>query len=284
MPALMTTAADASAVRRVVTVGGAITEIAFGLGEGAKIVAVDTTSLYPPQAVADLPKVGYMRQLSTEGLLSTRPDLILLDADAGPPDIVAQLARMAPRVAQFQERSSAASVAGKITFVGGALGQEAKARAMTDFFTADLMAVERVVRNLSKKPKVLFLMNAGSTGLRAAGAQTGAADMISLAGGVNAFGMMSGYKPLAAEAALQADPEVVLVMDQTLAELGGVGGLAKLPALVNLRAVQDGRVIGMDGAYLLGFGPRTAHAARDLVAALHPQLSIPSLPARPWSA
>lgn len=281
---LTATTTRASPLVRIVTVGGAVTEIAFALGEGPRIVAVDTTSLYPPQAVAELPKVGYLRQLSTEGLLSVRPDLILLDTDAGPPDILEQLVHLAPRVAQFREPPSARSVARKITFVGGALGQEVRARTMAEFYAADMASIGNIVLDLPTRPKVLFLMNAGATGLRAAGAQTAAAEMIDLAGGVNAFGMLTGYKPLAAEAAAMADPDAILLMDQTLAELGGISGLAKLPVLAGLRATKTGRVIGMDGAYLLGFGPRTAHATRDLAAALHPLTSIPALPSRPWSA
>ena len=34
----------------------------------------------------------------------------------------------------------------------------------------------------------------------------------------------------------------------------------------------------MDGLYLLGFGPRTALAARDLAATLYPTLSAGKLP------
>jgi iron complex transport system substrate-binding protein len=34
----------------------------------------------------------------------------------------------------------------------------------------------------------------------------------------------------------------------------------------------------MDGLYLLGFGPRTARAARDLAAALYPALHAEKLP------
>ena len=34
----------------------------------------------------------------------------------------------------------------------------------------------------------------------------------------------------------------------------------------------------MDGLYLLGFGPRTARAARDLAAALYPALPRETLP------
>jgi iron complex transport system substrate-binding protein len=44
------------------------------------------------------------------------------------------------------------------------------------------------------------------------------------------------------------------------------------------------RVVAMNGIYLLGFGPRAAHAARDLAAALYPDRDIPELPARSWNA
>ncbi len=36
----------------------------------------------------------------------------------------------------------------------------------------------------------------------------------------------------------------------------------------------------MDGLYLLGFGPRTPSAARDLMAALYPEHVVPSLAER----
>ena len=61
---------------RIVSVGGSTTEIVYALGAADRLVGVDTTSLYPSSADA-LPDVGYVRQLSAEGLLSLRPDLIL---------------------------------------------------------------------------------------------------------------------------------------------------------------------------------------------------------------
>jgi len=54
-----------------------------------------------------------------------------------------------------------------------------------------------------------------------------------------------------------------LTSDQILS----VKGLQASPA------GQNKRVIEMDGLYLLSFGPRSAHAARDLMAALYPGLT-----------
>jgi Periplasmic binding protein len=56
-----------SAVQRIVSVGSELTEIVYALGAEARLVGVDTTSRWPAAAHA-LPKVGYMRTLSAEGI------------------------------------------------------------------------------------------------------------------------------------------------------------------------------------------------------------------------
>ena len=53
---------------RIVTNGGSITEIVFALGSGKSVVAVDWSSNIPSK-VKELPQVGYVRQLSSEGIL-----------------------------------------------------------------------------------------------------------------------------------------------------------------------------------------------------------------------
>ena len=61
---------------RVVSAGGAFTEIVFRLDAQALLVGTDTTSIFPAAAAA-LPKVGYLRQLSAEGVLSLKPTLLI---------------------------------------------------------------------------------------------------------------------------------------------------------------------------------------------------------------
>jgi iron complex transport system substrate-binding protein len=57
-----------------------------------------------------------------------------------------------------------------------------------------------------------------------------------------------------------------------------------MPAFANTPAAKTKTLIGLPGLYLLGFGPRTPHAARDLAAALYPEANIPALPARSWTS
>ena len=68
---------------RIIVAGGSLTEIMFFLEEQKNLVAVDITSNYPAQATT-LPSIGYVRALSTEGVLSLSPTLILGEEDMGP--------------------------------------------------------------------------------------------------------------------------------------------------------------------------------------------------------
>ena len=75
---------------RLITLGGSITEIVYALGAEAQLVGTDSTCFYPP-AAAKTPKVGYFRQLSAEGILSLRPDVIVGTDDIGPPAVIDQV-------------------------------------------------------------------------------------------------------------------------------------------------------------------------------------------------
>ena len=84
--AILSAAASCFAMetQRIVTVGGAATEIVFALGVGESVVATDLSSIYPPEA-RELPMVGYVRNVSPEGILSMEPDLVIATGAFGPP-------------------------------------------------------------------------------------------------------------------------------------------------------------------------------------------------------
>ena len=74
---------------KIVVAGGSITEIVYFLGMEDKLVGVDITSNFPKEA--KLKSIGYLRNLSIEGILSLSPGLVLAEEDIGPPIIVNQL-------------------------------------------------------------------------------------------------------------------------------------------------------------------------------------------------
>lgn len=263
-------AADAA---RVVVLGGDLAEIAFALGAGDRLIAADDTALWPPEA-AELPKVGYLRRLSAEGILSLGPDLVLASADAGPPAVIDQLRAAGLAVATGPAGTGFESVVPKVRFVGEALGLVPDADALAARIDTDMARVEAALATLPDTPSVVFLISAGRGAPMASGAGTAADAMIRLAHGRNAVTGFDGYKPLSAEAAIGLAPDAILLPDHVVAAAGSAGQAVALAGLTETPAGREGRIVVMDGLKLLGFGPRTPEAVAELARALHPGATI----------
>ncbi len=254
--------------QRVVAVGGAVTEIVYALGAGERLVAVDSTSVHPADA-RTLPQVGYMRSLSAEGVLGMRPDLILATSEAGPAAVLAQLRTAGAPLITVPSDHSIETLRTRVRTVAKALGLETRGAKLEQELVAQWQATREHVARLGGRPKVLFLLaHTGNTAM-VAGSGTAAEAMIRYAGAQNAITGFEGYKPLTAEAALTAAPDVILITTEGLENMGGREGLLKRPGLSLTPAGKAGRVVDLDALYLLGFGPRLPQAVGELAAALH---------------
>lgn len=269
-------AADTGAnARRIVAIGGSVTEIVFALGEGGRVVGRDTTSVYPPEA-APVPEVGYIRAISPEGVLSVNPDLIVALEGSGPPEAVAVLKESGVPFVTIPEGYDGDAIVAKILATGEAIGVPARARELADEAAARLKAAQAGSAGLMERRKVLFVLSLREGRVMAAGSDTHADGMIAMAGGINAMGGMSGYKQVSDEAIIEAAPDVILVMDRRDDHAAEDDEIAAHPALGATPAGRNRRIIRMDGLYLLGFGPRTADAVSDLHADLYPASEKPA--------
>jgi iron complex transport system substrate-binding protein len=269
---LMAQPASAQTYQRIVSVGGAVTEIVNELRLGDRLVAVDSTSLHPP-AMRTLPQVGYMRALSAEGVVALHPDLVLLSDNAGPPAVVEQMRGLGIPLKLVPDRPTVEGVADKIRAVGAALGKEREAETMAREIVDRVAAIGRLVEKIPNRPRVLFLMGLGAGSPIAAGGNTAADAIIRLAGGVNAIDGYDGYKPASGEAILDVAPDVLLLPAEAVDSAGGRDAVLALPQFSGTPAARDGRLVAMDTLYLLGFGPRLPDAVADLARALHPDLA-----------
>jgi iron complex transport system substrate-binding protein len=263
---------------RIVSVGGAVTEILYALGADKKIVGVDATSLYPSSAMKEKPNVGYMRQLSAEGVLGLRPSLIVAIAGSGPPETMAVLEAAKMPLVVVPDSYSEAGIVDKINLIGRAIGAEARARCLVARVHDDLAALAKIRGGIGRNKRVLFVLSFVNGRALAAGKDTAADGIIKLAGGVNALDAFDGYKPLNDEAVVVARPDVILSMQR-----GGPGVLTaddvfSHAAFSATPAAAKRSFVKMEGLYLLGFGPRTARAARDLALTLYPDLKAAPLP------
>ena len=109
---------------RIAAIGGAITEIVYALGEQGRLVARNSTSVYP-QAALSLPDVGYMRALSPEGVLSVNPTGILALQGSGPKEAVDVLKKASIPYITVPEKFDHAGILDRIRVVAKAIGADA---------------------------------------------------------------------------------------------------------------------------------------------------------------
>ncbi|WP_136636053.1 heme/hemin ABC transporter substrate-binding protein [Pseudooceanicola onchidii] len=250
--------------RRIVSVGGPVTELIFALGAGDRVIARDTTSQFP-EAVNDLPDVGYMRQLSAEGVLSVNPDLIVTRDTAGPVEVLDQLRAAAIPLVEVHDGFSSEAVIAAMRTVGSALGLRPEGEALARQAEADFAALADDIA-AGPQPRVMFVLSNQGGRLNVAGAGTGADGIIALSGGVNVMAeAFQGYKIVSDEAIIAAAPEVIVMMAPTgnAEHDSRREGVMALPAITQTPAGEANALVHVPGA-ALGFGPRTAQFARDL--------------------
>ncbi|MGX9145033.1 heme/hemin ABC transporter substrate-binding protein [Mesorhizobium sp. 128a] len=252
---------------RIAAIGGSITEIVYALGEEGHLVARDSTSRYPAAAVA-LPDVGYMRELSPEGVLSVNPSGILALHGSGPREAVDVLKKSSVPFIDVPEHYSHDAILEKIRIVGKALGVDAKAEKLAAETDAKLKAAEKQTASIKERKRVLFVLSIQGGKILAAGSDTAGDGIIKLAGAVNAVEGFSGYKPMSDEAIVSARPDVILAMKNAGPPIAEAE-LFAIPSITSTPAGADHKLILMDGGYLLGFGPRTAAAIHDLAVSLY---------------
>lgn len=251
---------------RLVTLGGAITELAYLLGAQDQLVGTDTTSTYP-EAALKTAKVGYMRQLSAEGLLSLKPQAVIATNEAGPPVVIDQIRNAGVKVELIEADHTWNEVQRKLLAVGRTSGRETQARSLQTKLDSDWVAVQSLVaQSKGKKPRVLFIL-AHSQSPSVSGEKTAADALIRMIGGTNAMSganSFNGYRPMTAEAMASAAPDIILTSTQGVDVQGGSEEFWARPELALTPAFKRKALVHMDAMKMLGFGPRLPEAMREL--------------------
>lgn len=257
--------------QRVAIAGGSITEIFYRLGEEQRIVGVDSTSQFPESA-KNHPTIGYVRNVSVEGILSLEPDLLIGELDTGPPKMLNQIKATGVNTVIIENDDTIPAIKEKITLVASLLNKEAKGKQLIEEIQLDLDALAFAKQQLTSSPRVLFLLSLSNGAPIASGHTTSAHTAIVEAGGSNVLADHKGWKKLSPESALALKPDVIIVMNRGEDVLQQV---AQLPHFTYTPAVKNKAVYTIDGGYLLGFGPRTPQAIVELGTLIHPNFALP---------
>ena len=253
----------AHAAERIVSIGGSLTEIVHAIGAKDLLVGSDTTSYYPP-AAEKLPKVGYQRSLSAEGILSLDPDLLIMSDESGPPAVLKQLETAGVGFLINKAGRSLDDVKHNIETIAKALDYTDQGRALIESIDATHRELQQVIADNPEPKNVLFIMQISGGAPLVAGTNTAADSMIRLSGASNVVTAYEGYKPLTPESLIALKPDVIIMTDQGLAQAGGKESVLRSPGIAITPAGRNGHIVAMDSLKILGFGPRSAAAALEL--------------------
>ena len=253
---------------KVVAAGGSIAEMLYSLGAGNLLVAVDSTASYLPETVS-LPSVGYVRNLSAEGILALKPSLILGEHDMGPAEVLNQISSVEVEVKRIDERHSTQGIIDKFVCIARILGKEDAAQDILRGQLAEVVtSLEKANEANADLPRAALVLNFVDNQPIVAGANTSGDGLLRMAGAQNIFSDIEGWKPLSRELLIAANPEHLVVTERALKSIGGLEGMLSDPLLASTDALSDDNVHAYGGMSLLGFGLQTLEVALSLKKAI----------------
>lgn len=263
--------------QRWVSAGGALSEWVTVLGAESKLVGVDTTSQHPASLKA-LPSIGYQRQLSAEGILSLRPQILVGTEEMGPPPVLSQIRSAGVKVELFSAQADLPTLQHTLRHLGQLLGREAQAGELFQDYQKQLEQQQAWVSEAQKtqaSPGVLLLLGHAGGKPLIAGKDTAADWLLQQAGGHN-LATHTGYKPFSVESLAGLSPQVLVFSDRSLSGDAARAALFKEnPVLASTAAVKAGRVVELDPTLLVGgLGPRLPDSLKRLAAAFYPQAKL----------
>jgi iron complex transport system substrate-binding protein len=269
---------------RIVSVSKQHTEILYALGAADDLVAVDVSSVYPPQA-KQLPTVGYHRALSLEGLLAAKPTLILTGGrdNMGPEPVVQQLEALKIPMQDFEAKGNDLDgVKALFREMGAYFHRERQADSLAAKLDADLARALAAAKTEVDTPRVVIIHygRASNVYLTILGKSV-AGQMVRWAGGRMALDDEPGMRQLTSpEVIAKADPDVILLTDFGYDRLAGRDDILKLPGVGATKAARTGRIWRVEENDLVYLGPRTGENVDKFRVLLH-QPGDPAMAAAP---
>jgi iron complex transport system substrate-binding protein len=248
--------------RRIVSLAPSITESLFAIGAGDRIVGVTDYCNYPP-AARTIPRVGGIVNPSIEAIVALRPDVIVMSMEGNLRQDFTTLTSLGTPVFVTNPRSLE-GIYRSLTALGRLTGRNAVAESLVRTLTAR----ERVVleKTVKVKPRVLFLVSVQP--IIAVGANTFANELLTGSHAVNIAAAASAtYPMLSREFVITANPEVILVMSDVLADVSRLTAL--FPEWASLSAVRARRVFRVDADIVSRPGPRATDGLESLYATIH---------------
>ena len=270
--ALALSAAGADIPRRIVSLSPNVTEMLYGMGAFGQVVGISDYCTYPPE-VAKLPSVGGWHNPSLEKLAGLAPDLVIIDGGQAP-FIEDKFRALGLRVMAVSDHKIQ-DVYDSMAALGKATGHAAEAARLIAATRDGLAGVARRTARLPK-PKVVLIVDRTPGTLRDLYTATGGgflAELVGIAGGQPALAATQrGYEKLSKEDLLAANPDVILDFIHGMKSRFSGDPMEAWREMSELKAVQGGRVRGVNEDYVPHASQRMVQTAELFARLLHPEV------------
>jgi iron complex transport system substrate-binding protein len=257
--------------QKIVSTTPDATETLFAIGAGARVVGKsEDLASFPPESVT-VPDVTTFSSINVEQVVALEPDLVISGGTGlTQGDAVAQLRAAGITVLVNYPKTIDGGLA-VIRRTGLAVGLGPEAAALADEISGDLDDLAVLASAAGTKPRVFYEIDV-TGGIFTPPADSIYGEMFGLAGAVPISGDASNKISL--EELVAADPEIILLGDaaygvtaDAVVARTGWGGMT---------AVKDGKIFAVDDIVITRPGPRLALGLRALIAAIHPEVVLPS--------
>jgi len=247
---------------RIVSLSPATTEILFALGVGDRLVGVTSYDDYPPEKVQDLPKVGDFQGPNIEAILAQKPDLIFASRLSGQEQMDAL--HQAGFTVVVLEAASFQQVFDSIRLTAHITNTTATGEQLISQMEKEINEVQKKVQDLPPV-KTFYLVDANGTWT--AGKNTFIDELITIAGGENIAGNVTGWVQYSLETILEKDPAVIL----TAPHAGKIEEIKQTTGFKETAAVKNNRIYTISDDNIISRpSDRIVQGLREIAALLHP--------------
>jgi len=255
----------------IVTLSPPITEILYAIGAGDQVVARDSFSDYPEDALS-LPDIGGgFAEYDLETIISLEPDLVITGG-INTVELVQSLEDLGLTVYYLANPSDLEGTFASIDALGVLSGHEDQAEELVKGLRSRVDTVSTMLEGVEEKPTVYYELDATDTAKPyTPGPNTFYTSMIEMAGGVNIGETLEfEWAQISLEQLLIQDPDLILLGDA----MWGVTpeSVAKRAGWDSLTAVANGIVLPFDDNLIARIGPRQVDGLEALAKIFHPDL------------
>lgn len=268
-------------IEAIATGSGDVTEIIVELGFQDNLVAIDDSSVYPPDLLEQIPSIGFARRLTVEPIAAANPSVFFCSLTCSPTTVFEQLENLGIPVVIVPDIVPGNTWNGievpllKVDMLSQALGVPERGAQLREKIALEIDWARTAVANVEEVPYVFLLYLRGRSLQLVSGAEVPAQFLLETIDVVDAgtdIGLV-GYQTLTPQIILSAYPDYIILMERSVESFGGLDAVKEIQGVRQTPAGQNDRFIVREEQYLLGLSTRTGAILLDLASALHPSLT-----------